>query len=376
MLIDDIALTLQPNIGPKSAIHLIERFGSAGELFSLPAAEIAKRAGINRKMAEALAGKSYHGQAEREIRFLQKYNIHAFISTALEYPPLLRECADYPHVLYVKGDPALLQRRTIAFTGTRNITSYGSKMCKTLITRLGELLPGVAIVSGLSYGAEVACHQAALAAGIPSIAVLSHGLKTIYPARHTDIARDIVYSGGVLLTEFHSTYTPTNAIFLQRNRIVAGLTEGTVIIESPADGGSLTTAELAFGYHRCVMAVPGRATDKSSEGTNDLIKGLKARMVCSAEDILQELNWESAAKRPAGGAKATGDLQSSTQKARPPIGKDEEGLLGCFRDQYIATADELSEESGLSLSALAPLLLNLEMAGRVRLLPGNRYELL
>jgi len=375
MLIDDIALTLQPDIGPKSAIHLIECFGSAEALFALPAAEITKRTGINRKMANALAAKPYHHQAEQEIGFLQKYNIHALVSSAPEYPPLLRECPDYPHVLYVKGDPALLQRRMIAFAGTRSVTSYGLKMCEALITRLGELLPGVVMVSGLSYGVEVACHRAALTAGIPSIAVLPHGLTTIYPAHHTDIARDIVHSGGILLTEFHSTYTPTNAIFLQRNRIVAGLTEGTVIIESPADGGSLTTAELALGYHRCVMAVSGRATDKSSAGTNDLIKELKARMVCSAEDILQELNWESVAKRPTGIAKATGNTHPSTQ-ARLPIGKDEEGLLGCFRNQNMATADELSEWSGLSLSALAPLLLTLEMAGRVRSLPGNRYELL
>lgn len=384
MLIDDIALTLQPDIGPKTAMHLIESFGSAEALFAASPAGIREKSGLNAKMAAELAAKKYHRQAEREIAFLEKYHIHALVATEPQYPALLRECHDYPHVLYMKGDPALLQKSMVAFAGTRSITSYGLAMCETLVAGLGELLSGIVVVGGLSYGVDVACHRAALAAGIPSIVVLPHALTSIYPSHHTDLAREIVRSGGALLTEFHSTFTPDHSVFTRRNRIIAGLCEGTVVVESPEVGGSLKTALLTLDYERCLMAVPGRATDRSSGGTNALIKNLKARMVCSAEDVLRELDWEPEPDMPKekkklavgkSGAFDISDVPARGSAGSPAaLGKDEQGLLGCFRDRDVLSDEELAGLSGLSSGELAVLLLNLEMTGAVRALPGNRFE--
>lgn len=381
MIIDDIALTLQPEVGPKTASYLIEIFGSAQDLFAAPEEEIRQKAQLKPKIAAELAAKKYHKQAQREIEFIQKYNVSTLVSTQQNYPELLRECYDYPHVLYMIGDPALLQQKMIAFAGTRSITSYGLTVSEMLISGMAEALSDVVIVGGLSYGIDVACHRAAIAAGIPSIVVLPHALNTIYPAHHVEIAREIVRNGGALLTECHSEFVPTASVLLRRNRIVAGLCAGTVIVESPEEGGSLTTAQFALDYDRCLMAVPGRVTDRTSGGTNALIKALKARAVCSTKDILREMNWEpevktdgEVKKEMTEGSEPFGAPAGKTRQAIAKLGKNEQGLLGCFHDQDVLSDEELVELSGLSPSELAVLLLNLEIAGAVRALPGNRFE--
>lgn len=365
MLVDDIALTLQPEIGPKTAIHLIDCFGSAETLYATPAEEITRKSQLKLELAKALTRKSFHRQAEQEIAFLEKHDIHALVATSPDYPALLKECPDYPHVLYLKGDPSLFGRRMLSFAGTRSITSYGLKMCEELIFGLATLIPDLVIVSGLSAGTDTACHRAALDAGIPTLGVLPNALTHIYPSHNTNMAREMVRHGGGILTEYHSQFTPHASVFLQRNRLIAGLTPGTVIVESPAESGSLTTADFALGYDRCLMAVPGRVTDPASTGTNNLIKQLKARMVCSAYDIIRELDWKSVESTKKGSAPETQELDLS---------KDERGLLSCFRDREIVSSEELIEWSGLSPAQLAPLLLGLEMAGAIRTLPGNRYE--
>ena len=365
MLTDDIALTLEPEIGPRTAIHLMECFGSAEALYAATEQEIVQRAQLKPGLAKSLSRKNFHRQAEQEIAFLEKHGIHAFVATSPDYPALLKECPDYPHVLYLKGDPALFYRRMVSMAGTRDVTTYGLKMCEELVFGLAAQIPDLVIVSGLSGGVDTACHRAALDEGVHTLGILPNALTTIYPAHNTHMAREMVRLGGGILTEFHSRFTPHASVFLQRNRLIAGLTPGTVIVESPAEGGSLTTAQFALDYDRCLMAVPGRVTDPASAGTNNLIKHLKARMVCSAYDIVRELDWTPAPRQ----------REPEAEESREPdLSKDERGLLSCFRDREIVSSEELAEWSGLSPAQLAPLLLGLEMAGAIRTLPGNRYE--
>ena len=365
MFVDDIALTLQPEIGPKTAIHLMECFGSAEALYATSAEEITRKSQLKPELAQALTHKNFHRQAEQEIAFLEKHDIHPLVATSPDYPALLKECPDYPHVLYLKGDPAIFSRRMLSFCGTRSVTTYGLKMCEELVFGLAARIPDLMIVCGLSSGVDTACLRAALDAGVPALGILPNALTHIYPSHNTNMAREMVRHGGGILTEYHSRFTPHASVFLQRNRLIAGLTPGTVIVESPAEGGSLTTAHFALDYDRCLMAVPGRATDSASTGTNNLIKQLKARMVCSAYDIIRELDWEAPLRE-------VKTLSPETQEL--DLSKDERGLLGCFRDREIVSSEELIEWSGLSPAQLAPLLLGLEMAGAIRTLPGNRYE--
>ncbi len=365
MLVDDIALTLEPEIGPKTAIHLMECFPSAEALYAATAQEIIQKSQLRPELAKSITLKKFHRQAEQELSFIKKHDIHPLVATSPDYPPLLKECPDYPHVLYLKGDQSLFDRPMISMAGTRSVSTYGLKMCEELVFGLASQIPDLVIVSGLSAGVDSACHRAALEAGIPTLGILPNALTHIYPSHNTNMAREMVRLGGGILTEFHSRFTPHASVFLQRNRLIAGLTPGTVIVESPAESGSLTTANFALDYDRCLMAVPGRATDSASAGANNLIKQLKARMVCSAYDIIRELNWEP----------ATTDEDSLSPEAQElDLSKDERGLLSCFRDREIVSSEELLEWSGLTPAQLAPLILGLEMAGAIRTLPGNRYE--
>lgn len=291
MLIDDIALTLLPTVGPKTAIDLLEIFGSAETLFNASEAELSERAGLRPDIARSILRRETHADARQELEFAARHNIRILCSTSGEYPQRLRECNDYPHILYVKGEIDLNSRHWLSVVGTRKITPYGAKVCETLISELGELFPDVVIVSGLAYGVDIAAHRAALNAGLATVGILGHPLTHIYPFRHTENARQIVRQGGAVITEFGRSTNPDKSGFVQRNRIIAGLSMGTLIVESAAKGGSLITAEMADGYNRTVMAVPGRLGDIYSEGTNRLIKSLRGQMVCSAGDIAELLDW-------------------------------------------------------------------------------------
>ena len=247
--------------------------------------------------------------------------------------------------------------------GTRNATPYGQTMCNRLVEGLAAQVPGLCIVSGLAFGIDVAAHRAALAAEVPTVAVLANPLPEVTPAQHTAVARDILDHGGALVTELHSQTRQNGTAYIARNRIIAGLSAGCIVVESPDSGGSLVTAHCADDYDRSVMAVPGRATDRMSAGTNHLIRNRKAQLVLTADDIVRELMWdlgaEPATLRP--------------KPATPQLTPDETGLLGCFRTDDPLSHETLSELSGLDPGELATLLVGLELAGAVRQLPGNRY---
>ncbi|MCX4302234.1 MAG: DNA-processing protein DprA [Alistipes sp.] len=363
MTIEDIALQMTPGIGVKGAVHLLECFETAERIFEASESELIGRAELRPEPARQIVRRTGFAAAEKEAKYCRKHAIKAIASTDPDYPALLREIPDYPHVIYVKGDPQTLAARTLSIVGTREMTPYGQSICHKLVERLAERVPRLVIVSGLAFGIDAAAHRAALDCKIPTAAVLPCPLPGVLPTQHTALARDILDHGGALVTEMHSQTRQNGTAYTARNRIIAALSAGCLVVESPDNGGSLLTARFADEYNRTVMALPGRATDRSAAGTNHLIRHRKAQLVLSAEDIIVEMGWdleaEPAALRP---RSETTDLTS-----------DETALLALFRSSDPIAIDALQTATGFDPGRLATSLLSLELAGLLRQLPGNRY---
>ena len=361
--VEAVALQMIPGIGIKGAVHLLELFGDARSIFAASVDELIGRAELRPDLARAIVQRKGFSQAEKELRYCERNGLAVIASTDPAYPPLLREIPDYPPVLYVLGDPAALTRRCLSMVGTRKATDYGQVVCSRLVEGLAERVPDLCIVSGLAFGIDAAAHRAALAAGIPTVGVLANALPDVTPAQHTALARDLLAHGGALVSETHSHMPQKGTGYLARNRIIAGLSAGCVVAESPENGGSLHTAACADDYHRVVMAVPGRITDPASHGTNHLIYSHKAQLIQSAGDIIRELLWDigpdAAALRP--------------QTLPEPLTPEERQLLNAFPDADPLSVEELARTAGIDTGALTALLIGLELSGAVRQLPGNRY---
>lgn len=362
MTIEDIALQMTPGIGVKGAAHLLETFGDARSIFAASADELVQRAEIRPDLAREILRRQGFAPAEKEMAYCRRNHIEIIASTDPDYPPLLRETPDFPSVLYVMGERRVLSQRCLTIVGTRQATPYGQTMCSRLVDELAERVPRLCIVSGLAFGIDVAAHRAALAAKVPTVAVLANALPAVTPAQHAGVARDILAEGGALVTELHSQSKQKGNFYLARNRIIAGLSAGCIVIESPDSGGSLFTAHCADGFNRTVMALPGRATDRSSAGTNHLIRNRKAQLVMSGDDVIRELMWDL------GENPATFRPSAPT----PELTTDESRLLALFADDAV-DLETLSARSGLNPGELAALLVGLELSGAVRQLPGNRY---
>ncbi|WP_418982434.1 DNA-processing protein DprA [Alistipes sp.] len=360
---EDIALQMTPGIGVKGSVHLLEVFGDARRIFAATLDELTSEAQLRPDLAKQIVRRTGFGPAERELAYCRRHGIVPIASTDPEYPPLLREIPDYPPVIYVKGDPAILTARCLSMVGTREATPYGKTMCSRLVEGLAERVSDLCLVSGLAFGIDVAAHSAALEGRVPTVAVLANALPEVTPAQHTSVAREIVAQGGALVTEYHSQIRQNGTGYLTRNRLIAALSAGCVIVESPESGGSLVTAAYADDYHRTVMAVPGRVTDPMSKGTNHLIATRKATIIRSAGDIIREMGWDLS---PDAAVQAP-------RPATPQLTPDEAGLLGCFRTGDPLAVEELAALCGLDPGTLATLLVGLELAGAVRQLPGNRY---
>ena len=364
MELDDIALTLVPGLGIKGIAHLLEIFGSAEKIFDASEESLILDARLRPDIARNISSRKGHSAAERELRYCRRHGIQPVASTDPRYPELLREIPDFPHVLYVMGNIEALSLRCISMVGTRRISTYGQRLCNDLVQGLAAL-PRLAIVSGMAFGVDIACHRAALAAGIPTIGILANALPDITPTQHTAVAREILDRGGAMISEINSQTRQKGTFYLPRNRIIAAISAGTVVVESPATGGSLITAQLADGYNRTVMAPPGRTTDMNSSGTNALIRNRKAVLVRSANDIIEELQWEL---DPAPQAAAT-----ENDSSEPELSPEEQRLLALFDDDP-RTTDDLIQAGGYDFNTLSTLLIGLELAGFIRQLPGNRYE--
>ena len=345
MTIHDIAISFVPMLGAKGAAHLVECFGSAEAVYSASAGELVERAELNQRTARAIAAGAGMREAEREEK---------------NKDLLMRLTPDHPPVLYACGQAEALRRQAIAFVGTRNMSAYGQAMCGTLIGGLARLVPDVVIVSGLAFGIDAAAHRAALEAGLTTVAFIASALPQVTPPAHGRLAAEIIAAGGAIVSELSSQSPQNGRLYIPRNRLIAAMSAATVVVESPEAGGSLTTAAFADGYSRTVMAVPGRATDMRSRGTNALIRNCKAALITSAEDMAAELMWD------------LGTPPAEPQREALPLTDEEQRLLALFGDEPLPT-EALLAASGLEAGELSLLLMNLELSGAVRRLPGKRY---
>ena len=362
-LLYQIALTLIPNIGDVHAKTLINNFGSANEVFSAKKKDLESIEGIGSVRANSIKYFQDFKLAEVEISFIEKYKITPLFITDKNYPQRLLNCYDSPLMLYYKGNTDLNQPKIIAIVGTRSNNEYGKNVCEKLIEDLTE--QNVLIVSGLAFGIDTIAHKSALKNNLKTLAVLAHGLDRIYPTQNKSLAKDMIEQGG-LLTDFRSNTNPDKQNFPKRNRIVAGISDAIVVVETGIKGGSLITAELANGYNKDVFAIPGRTNDTKSEGCNYLIKNNKAALITSASDLLLNMGWKE-------------QKEMSPKKQRElfiELSDDEKIIVNILQQQEQIHIDELYIKSGLSSSAAASALLTLEMQNVVNSLPGKIYKLL
>lgn len=361
-LLYQIALTLIPNIGDVNAKALVNHFGSAEAIFHAPKKVLGEIEGIGTIRANSIHNFKDFSRAEEEIEFIKKYKITPLFLTDKGYPQRLLNCYDNPPILYYKGNADLNSSRIVGIVGTRNHNEYGKNICEKLIAEL--INEEVLIISGLAFGIDTVAHKSALKNNLKTVGVLAHGLDRVYPAQNAPLAKQMISNGG-LLTEFKSNTIPDKQNFPGRNRIVAGISDAIIVIESGIKGGSLITAELANGYNKDVFAFPGRADDTKSEGCNFLIKNNKAALITSANDLLENMSWKQN-KKP------------STKKQRElfiELSPDEKVIVGILQTHEQIQIDELYFKSKLSSSAVAQALLMLEMQGIVSSLPGKIYKM-
>ena len=356
-----IAMSCLAGVRHDTACELIAKAGTAERLFSLSAEELRALTGGNAKAYSETARAEAMTRAGESLRFLRDNRVRCLFAGEDGYPTRLAQCADAPAMLYALGDCDLDSPRMVGIVGTRHCTPYGLEFTRSLVADLAQMLPGVVIVSGLAYGIDVAAHEAALKAGVPTVGVVAHGLDTIYPAEHRDTAARMARAGGAIVTEYLPGTRIHRANFLARNHIVAGLCDAVVVVESGYRGGALYTARVALNYGRTVMAVPGRATDESSQGTNGLIANNAAHLITSAEGLADIMNWRTAT------------AAEEPPRLFTPLPPEQQQVLDFITEHPDATRDDISHGLGLTLAAAAERLFQMEMAEVIVSVPGGRY---
>lgn len=365
MITDDllyqIALTQVPHIGKIQARILAETFGEAKKIFTAPVSSLEKIEGMGTVRANAVRHFKQFSIAEKELRFIDRYKVQSFFITDPHYPRRLLHCYDPPSLLFLKGNADLNFSRSVAIVGTRNNSNYGKMVTENFVNDIRNAEP--VIISGLAFGIDTIAHRAALKNDLPTIAVLAHGLDTIYPPENNALAKSMVSRGG-LLTEFISGTAPDKHNFPSRNRIVAGLSDATFVIETGIKGGSMITADLASGYNRDVFAVPGKISDKKSEGCNHLIQQNKAILYNGAGHFLQTLGWDLKER----------SRTNMQHDLFVDITEQEKIMLDLVLQNENIHIDELLFQSGYNSSLLSSILLSLEMKNLVYSLPGRRFR--
>lgn len=362
-LIYQFALTQVPRIGLVHAKTLAQHFGTAESIFKASTRLLEKIEGIGPAKAAAIKSYKAFSEAEQEIAFMEKYAIRPLFLTDADYPQRLLHAYDPPTLLFYRGKANLNASRIIAVIGTRLHTDYGRLLTEKLVQELAGM--DVLVVSGLAFGIDALAHKAALKHALPTVGVLGHGLDTIYPAQHTALAKDMVKQNGGLLTEFRSNTKPDKHNFPARNRIVAGMCDATVVIETDIKGGSMITAELANSYHKDVFAFPGKITDTKSAGCNYLIRSHKAALLTDTQDLITAMGWT--------------DIQNKAIKQQRPLftnlNPDETKVAAILQEKGAVHIDELNMHSGLSSSAVAAAILNMELEGVIQVMPGKLYKM-
>ncbi|MFN8294918.1 MAG: DNA-processing protein DprA [Chitinophagales bacterium] len=360
-----IALSLLKGIGDANAKMLISSAGSAEKLFRLSPSKLQKINGIGPKLAESFTD-TYDAfkRAEEELKFIEKNNIETVFYYDKRYPYRLLNCPDAPLFIFYKGNVDFNKERFVNVVGTRHCTEYGKEITEKLIADLA--VHNVNLVSGLAYGIDICAHKAALKFDIQNIAVLAHGLDRIYPNQHRSIVEKLQQNGAIV-SDFLSGTNPDRQNFPSRNRIVAGMTDATIVIESAVSGGALITADIANSYNRDVYAFPGRADDEYSKGCLQLIKNHKANLVTDARDIIEYMNWDLESKQ-----KKNESVQS---QLFIELTEQERVMYEFLKSSERTTIDEIHLKVNLSHSIISSLLLQLEMKGIIVSLPGKVYKI-
>lgn len=365
MCIEDLALAHIRGLGSRGVYHLIEHFGDAESIYRTSLHQLTSYANLRPDIAEQIVAKVGFREAENEIKYCRRHDIRALAATDDDYPAPLREAQDRPHVLFVMGNVEALSMSCLSMVGTREATPSGIHVCDKLIGGLASQISDLCIVSGLAYGIDSACHRSALAHDVRTVAVVASILPEVSPAPHEGLAKEIINKGGAIVTELHSQSKQNGKLFLARNRIIAGMSMGTIVVESPASGGSLATAEIADSYGRTVMAVPGRLTDSYSFGSNNLIRTGKARLILTAEDIIDDLGWIPTPQK---------EIEETTDNRLDSLTPTERAVYEAFDQATTMDWGALIATTKLSMGELSMVVMDLELKGFIRCLPGQRFE--
>lgn len=359
-----LALTQVPQIGHVHAKILVQHFGSAANIFKAPVSLLEKIEGIGSVRAHSIRSfKGFH-ESEKELAFIEKYKVSTLFLTDPGYPKRLLHCYDPPTLLFAHGRANLNAPHIVSVIGTRNNTEYGKQVTEKLVRELAPFQ--VLIISGLAFGIDALAHKSTIKNDLSTVGVLGHGLDTLYPSEHAALARDMLKHQGGLLTEFRSGTKPDKHHFPTRNRIVAGLSDAVIVVETGIKGGSMITAELANGYNKDVFAFPGKTTDVKSAGCNHLIKNNKAILIAEAADLVHLMGWE---EKPI--------LKKKKQKEIfIELSGPEKVIVDMLREKDSLQIDEIRSRCALSNSTVAAALLNLELQQVVESLPGKVYRLL
>lgn len=355
-----LALQKVELVGDIVAKKLINHIGNAQDVFKAKASQLSAIDGVGAILIRNLKNQEIFKKAENELKFITQNNIEVASFQDDYYPEKLKHCTDGPLLLFTSGNINLRNRKIISIVGTRQITAHGTEFCKKLIADLALLDP--IIVSGFAYGVDIVAHQAAMEHNLQTIGVVAHGLNQIYPGAHKKYVAKMEQNGG-FMTEFWSTSNPDKENFVRRNRIVAGISEATIVIESADKGGSLITANMANDYNRDVFAVPGRTTDKYSQGCNNLIKTQKANLLTSAADLIYMLNWDIEEKPKA--------IQ---KKLFVSLNEEEQKVYGFLQQNGKELMDIIALRCDFPIFKISGILLNMELKGVIRPLPGKLFE--
>jgi DNA processing protein len=362
-LLFKIALSITPGIGGILARNMVAYVGSVEGVFAESLKSLQKIPGIGEINAKRIKDGEVLVKAEKEIKFIEKNKIDVQFYTDKNFPRRLKTCVDAPIIIYIKGNLNLNEQRIVSIVGTRNASNYGKQVCEELVQKFAERNYRLLIVSGLAYGIDIQAHKSAIKFNIPTVGVVGHGLDKIYPSLHAETARKMVENGG-LVTDFPSETKIDPSNFIRRNRIIAGLADATIVVESAAKGGALITAEIASSYNRDVFAFPGRAGDVYSKGCNQLIRNSGANLIEGIDDLEFFMGWEQTSKKQA--------VQSSLFVE---LNADEERIVSLLRENGELFIDQISSELTIPVSRISAMLLTLEFKNVLVALPGKMYKL-
>lgn len=360
-----IALALIPGIGGMNARSLVAYCGSASGVFSEKERILRTIPGIGTVLAKNIRQPQILSRAEKELEFMASSGVEAHFFLGDTYPARLKACPDAPVILFTRGNPNLNPDKVISIVGTRNATEYGRGLVESFLAALAERGYDLQVVSGLAYGIDIQAHKSALRHNLPTVCVLAHGLETVYPSMHAAIAREMCENNGGIVSDFFSHSAIDRKNFLRRNRIIAGMADAVIVVESARKGGALLTAELAVSYNRDLFAFPGRVGETWSEGCHFLIKSNRAGLIENVEDLEYAMNWQP-------GSKGEKFIQPRLFADLTP---DEQTIADLLRDGGDTPIDAISHHTGWPSGKISTLLLEMEIAGLVKCLPGKLFRL-